>query len=111
MVLLPDYVKTNGKQFLYSQRAIDLVQKYMDKFPRIFQLINSSEASLITISDLQQNDNNLPPLEYLAEIRNWLQSLPHFKASRKPLDMMQLSDDALKHVHDAIQATVGNFKL
>lgn len=106
MLLLPDYVKTNGKQFLYSQLAIDLVQQYIGKFPRIFDLINSPDSSVIALSDLEENNNNQRPLDYLAEIQAWLRTLPHFKASRTPLDYMRFSDDALKHVHDAVQVTV-----
>lgn len=106
MNLLHDYVKTNGKQFLYSELAIDLIQKYMNKFPLVFELINSSDANILLVSDLERNQNNQSPLEYLAEIRNWLQSLPHSNATRTPVDMMQFSDDALKHVYDAIRDTV-----
>lgn len=109
MVLLHDYVKTNGKQFLYSQLAIDLIQQYMDKFPLIIELINSSDGNVLLVSDFERNQNNQSALEYLAEICNWLQSLPHSNATRTPLDVIQFSDDALKHVYGAIRDTVRSF--
>lgn len=81
----------------------------MDKFPRIFELISAPDSSVITISDLKENNNNQPPLEYLAEIQKWQRSMPHYKATRTPLDVMRFSDDALKYVLDAVHATVIGF--
>lgn len=106
IIVLHDYVKDNGKQFLYSQSAIDLIQQYMTKFPRVFELISSSEAKTISVSDFE-GINGQPALEYLAEIRKWLYELPHFKTERKPMDAMRLSTEAVKNVQEAIDNAVG----
>lgn len=109
MTVLHDYVKQNGKQFVYSQAAIDLVQQYLDKFPRVFELLNSSGANAISVSDLADSNDNRKQSgrDCLAEIQQWLQSLPQCKAKRSSLETMQLSDSALNHVQYAVHNTVG----
>lgn len=109
MLVLHDYVKQNGKQFVYSQAAIDLVQQYMDKFPRVFELLNSSESRSIKISEFEHSNRNgkhISALDYLSEIRAWLQSLPHNNERRTSLEAMQLSSNAVKRVQHAIYMTV-----
>lgn len=100
-----------GSKFIYSQQAIDLVQQYMEKFPRVFELLNSTQSQstgAIFISDFDEN-NNRNGLEYVGEIRKWLQSLPYYKAGLKPVDLSRLSEDAIKDVGKAIQNAVRNF--
>lgn len=105
MAVLHDYVKQNGKQFVYSQLAIDLVQQYMDRFPRVFELLNSSESkSCIRVSEFENGKQSA--LDNLNEIRDWLNSLPISKAKRTSLESMQLSNNAIKHVQFAVHSTV-----
>lgn len=104
-----NYVKNIGSKFIYSQQAIDLVQQYMDKFPRVFELLNTqSDNGVISISDFDEN-NNRNGLECVGEIRQWLQSLPYYRAGLKPVDLSRLSDDAIKDVKMAIQNAVRIF--
>lgn len=102
MLVAHNYVKKNGKQFVYSQSTIDLVQQYMDKFPRVFELLNSSQS--MRLSEFGHSDKNAR--EYLTEIQTWLQSLPHNKERRTSVEAMHLSSDAIKHVQRATHATV-----
>lgn len=107
MKTLSDYVLNINNRFLYSQQAIDLVKQYLDKFPRVFELVASNSKGL-SISDLAEN-NNTNGLEYLAEIRQWLGTLPHFKETQTPNGSMHLSEDAInevvKAVNDAVSIT------
>lgn len=107
-MVLHDYVQQSGTQFTYSQSAIDLVQKYMDKFPRVFELLNASESNTIPVCDLGNTNNkdNQSGIEYLKKIRDWLQSLPQSKARRTSVETLQLSSHATKHVQHAVHATV-----
>lgn len=111
MQVLHDYVQSIGNHFLYSQLAIDLVQKYMDKFPRVFELL-SVKSDFLQISDFEQNNNDSQALEYLSEVRKWLQELPYFRKQRKPTDLMRLSDVAREHVQKAVNDSVSrNFSV
>lgn len=105
VAVLHDYVKQNGKQFVYSQLAIDLVQQYMDRFPRVFELLNSTDSKTIRISDFADSGKR-SALENVNEIREWLQSLPISKAKRTSLESMQLSANATKLVQFAVNNTV-----
>lgn len=98
-------MKNIGTKFVYSQQAIDVVQQYMDKFPRVFELLSTSQAGLIPISDFNEN-NNQNALEYIGEIRQWLQSLPYYKGGLKAVDMSRLSEDAIKYVQKAVNDAV-----
>lgn len=89
---------------MYSQRAIDLVQEYLSKFPRVFELL-ASDDKLYTISHFEEN-NNRNGLEYLTEIRDWLATLQHFKETKKPVGSLQLSDVAINDVQNAVDAAV-----
>lgn len=103
----PDYVKNIGNKFIYSQKAIDLVQQYMVKFPRVFELLNKSEAPLLC-SKFDKN-NNENGMEYVMEIRQWLQTLPHCKETLKSADFMRLTKDAIKDVQCAVNNAVNFF--
>lgn len=99
-------MKNIGTKFIYSQQAIDLVQQYMDKFPRVFELLSTqSDNGVISISDFDEN-NNRNGVKCVGEIRQWLQSLPYYRAGLKPVDLSRLSDDAIKEVEKAIQNAV-----
>lgn len=103
-----NYVKNVGSKFIYSQKAIDVVQQYMDKFPRVFELLSTSEAPALCISDFEEN-NNQNGMECIGEIRQWLQSLPHYKVGLKPIDLTRLSEDAVKDVQKAVDDAVCKF--
>lgn len=77
----------------------------MTKFPRIFELLSSSEPNNLTVSEFE-GVNDQPGLEYLAKIRKWLSTLPHFKTERKPMDSMRLSKEAVESVQAAIDNAV-----
>lgn len=106
MVVLNDYVKNIGKHFVYSQKAIDLVQQYLNKFPRVFELLSGNDENGISISDFDENNNENNALEYLAEVRRWLQELPYWKTAKKPVDIMCLSYGARDHVLKAVNDSV-----
>lgn len=88
--------------------AIDVVQQYMDKFPRVFEVLSTSNAPALCISDFDEN-NNQNGLEYIGEIRQWLQSLPYYKVGLKPVDLSRLSADAVKDVQTAVEDAVSKF--
>ncbi|XP_055313630.1 5'-3' exoribonuclease 1-like [Sitodiplosis mosellana] len=96
-----NYVKNIGSKFIYSQQAIDVVQQYMDKFPRVFEVLSTSEAPALLITDFDEN-NNPNGLEYIGEIRQWLQSLPYYKVGLKPVDLSRLSENAVRDVQKAV---------
>lgn len=77
----------------------------MDKFPRVFELLSSSEA-ILSISDFQQENSNQTALEYLNGIQKWLQSLPHSKLTRTSPDAMHVSADAVKMVQETVNDSV-----
>lgn len=97
------YVKNMGNKFVYSQKAIDLVQQYMNTFPRVFEVLSTSGE--LEISDFEEN-NNQNGLDYLGDIRQWLKTLPHFKEVIRSVDLMQLTDEAITDVKAAIDKIV-----
>lgn len=104
--LLHDYVKNVGTKFIYSQKCIDLVQQYMDHFPRVFEVLSNSDTAAIPISDFDENNNNENGFEYIRKIREWLRTLPHSKERLKPIDLMHLSDGAIREVRKAVTESV-----
>lgn len=92
-----------GNKFVYSQKAIDLVQQYMNTFPRVFEVLSTSGE--LEISDFEEN-NNQNGLDYLGDIRQWLKTLPHFKEVIRSVDLMQLTDEAITDVKAAIDKIV-----
>lgn len=101
-----DYVKSSGNIFIYSQKAIDLVQLYLNKFPRIFELLTTSEQNALSISDFEEDNNNQNGLEYLGEILEWLKTLPHFKEPIQPMEFKRLSDNAVNNVQESVDKVV-----
>lgn len=104
MTTLPDYVLNINNRFVYSQQTIDLVKAYLDRFPRVFEHL-ASNATSFSIADLEEN-NNRNGKECLAEISEWLRTLPHFKETKIPTGSMHLSEDAIKYVEEAVVEAV-----
>lgn len=98
-------MKNLGSSFIYSQHAIDVVKQYMEKFPRVFELLSTSQTGVIQISDFVEN-NNHNGLECINEIRQWLKSLPYYKGELKPVDLSYLSEDAIEYVQKAVNDAV-----
>lgn len=107
MKMLPGYAKSEGNTWLLSDKAIYVVKQYMEKFPHIFQLLNCMER--LYVSDFNENNNG--GLEYLSEVRKWLDAQPYQKEAKKPVAMKHLSESAItevkKAVEDAVRSTFG----
>lgn len=106
MKILPGYAKSEGNIWLLSDKAIDVVKQYMETFPHVFQLLNSMER--MYVSDFNQNNND--GLEYLSQVRKWLEIQPYQKEAKKPVAMKQLSESAIAEVKKAVQCAVRPFR-
>lgn len=102
MKMLPGYAKCDGNMWLLSDKAIDVVKQYMEKFPHIFDLLNLMER--LYVSDFDENNND--GLEYLSHVRKWLEIQPYQKETKIPVAMKQLSESAIAEVKRAVEEAV-----
>lgn len=103
--MIPGYAKSEGNMWLLSDKAIDIVKQYMERFPHVFKLLNCMER--LYVSDFNENNNS--GLEYLSQVRKWLESQPYQKETKKPVAMKQLSESAVVEVKKAVELAVRFF--
>lgn len=94
-----------GNMWLFSEKAIDVVKQYMEKFPHVFELLNCMDRLYVT----DFNENNNGGQEYLSQVRQWLEVQPYQKEAKKPVAMKQLSESAIAEVKRAVEDAVRYF--
>lgn len=97
---VPGYVKSTGNQWLYSQKAVELIQAYAMKFPRLFELIGS-KSDFVFESELnagRKSDSD----SMLKEIQHWLKEQPHNNISRQPCGTNCLTNHSLEEIVKAV---------
>lgn len=101
-----EYVKSVGKMFLYSQKAIDLVEEYLRRFPRLFIILSKMDAiGRITTRNFEDNAD-LDGMMYLTQITDWLAQLPCFREKLKPANIIDVSPEVYDDIKRAVQETV-----
>lgn len=87
------YSKKIDQKFLYSQKAINLVERYYFRWPQIFQAIgrNSNDTYFETTLFPGQ-------VGKLQEVTAWLKEQGHSKAERRTCGNVSMEDDALKEI-------------
>lgn len=98
------YTRIAGNQFLYSQKAAELVDSYCQRFPRVFELLkmNSGVNDMIFESQLNEGRPEGSP-SMLREISEWLKEQPHNKAVRQNIGSLSLEHGTIKSIIDAVE--------
>ncbi|RWS07877.1 exoribonuclease 1-like protein [Dinothrombium tinctorium] len=97
---VPGYSKRKDEQWLFSKKAIDLLQDYIDKFPFIFEnLVNISDKDIFELHDLFPFKN---AEEKLDEVVAWLKSLPSFHTKRQKTSADVLDECIVRAIQDVV---------
>lgn len=104
---LAGYTKHARNQWAYSQKAIELVIAFWQKFPKLFavlsQRIDHNELLFESeICDGAQGDSESDQFR-LADITNWLKEQPHQKASRRCYGTDSLEKNTIAEIISAIE--------
>lgn len=95
--------------YVYSQKAIDLVEEYLRRFPRLFVILSKHRTGdMIRARDFEAR-TDLDGMAYLAEIIAWLAELPCFMEKMKPANIIDLSTAAYDDVKRSAQETVSRW--
>lgn len=90
-----------NNQWSYSQDAIDLVNAYWHRFPRLFELINRSQQNeFIFESELNENSGETDG-SVLRVISKWLKEQPHQNARRRNWGTEALDSDSIAAIVEA----------
>lgn len=100
-----DYVKSIGQVFIYSQKAIDLVSEYLQRFPRLFIILSRHDSSLPLCVD-QFDDGSTSGVDYIKNVTDWLAGLPCSHSQLTNTNTMNLSVEAYDDVKRAVQESV-----
>lgn len=91
----PEYVKNNTTGWYYSQKTIDLVKEYVQKFPRIFQIMNSTNT--ISSTDFAEN-NRENGKTYVDNIKKWISEQSHLKLSKRKTSTKSVSQSTIQEI-------------
>lgn len=103
MTTIHSYVKNLENNWVYSQKAIDLVGKYLKAYYRVFELISSDDT--IYISDFNENNNGNGP-DYVNDLIEWLKKQPHRKEPKKTINLIHLCKESINEVKTAVEEVV-----
>lgn len=106
MKMIPGYAKSTGNMWLLSEKAIDVIKQYMERFPRVFELLDLMER--LYVSDFNENNND-NGLENLLHVQKWLEMQPYHKEAKISVEMKELSDTAIAEVKKAVEDAVRSF--
>lgn len=89
-------------QWMYSQKAVDLVNAYWTRFPRLFELLNSRSHQNDMIFESELNEGREETEEsLLREISKWLKEQPHQNAPRQNCGTETLGRDTIAAIISA----------
>lgn len=97
-----DFVKCDSGAWNYSQAAIDLVNEYLQQFPRLAEVLNSSE---IFVSDFAPNHLS-EGKQYLNDITRWLAQHPKIVYARTQIAGKTLSDVVIEKIVTSVDDLV-----
>lgn len=90
--------RNNGWEF--SQKTIDLLRNYLQRFPEFFQALQQNPQG-----DIYQDTDFYPGevvKEKMEEIKNWLRSVQSKDFEKVPLEAEQLDGDVVKRIEAAV---------
>ncbi len=88
----------------FSQKAIDLLQQYMVKFPEFIAGIQRNpQGNVFDATDFYPADTAKTKIK---EIQNWLKSVESKNFEKVPLEAAQLDSDVVKQIEEAADQAV-----
>lgn len=100
-----DYTRHSSyqqNQWQYSQKAIDLVNAYWTRFPKLFELLNSRSHQNDMLFESELNEGRAETDEsLLREIIKWLKEQPHQNAARRNCGTEALDRDSIAAIVNA----------
>lgn len=91
------YTKKINNQYVYSRKALDLVELYYQQWPKVFEMISSHNNDTFFESTLFPGK-----IGQLAQVAAWLRKQEHTKASRVTCGTRVLNEDTLKAISKAV---------
>lgn len=101
-----DFVKSVGHLFLYSQKAIDLVEAYLTRFSALFVILSRHDSGqLLYVHDFEEYGGD-HGMAFIEKVTKWLDGLPYLKDELKNVNTIELSAEAYDDVKRAVQISV-----
>uniref|UniRef100_A0A336LMV3 5'-3' exoribonuclease 1 n=1 Tax=Culicoides sonorensis TaxID=179676 RepID=A0A336LMV3_CULSO len=94
------YVKKHHKQILFSEKAIDLVAEYFERFPKLFNQLDHGR-SIIYESELF--NENIGKKNNIQEITDWLKQQDHYNCERRSSGTETVEKETIPLILDAIK--------
>lgn len=91
------YTKKVNNQYVYSKKAIDLVELYYQQWPNVFEMISSHSSDTFFESTLFPGKVGL-----LQQVSAWLRKQEHTKAKRVTCGTRVVSEETLKAITEAV---------
>lgn len=91
------YTKKFNNQYVYSKKAIDLVELYYQQWPKVFEIINRNQNDTYFETTLFPGQAG-----QLQQVSAWLRKQEHTKATRVTCGTRVLNEDTLKAISDAV---------
>lgn len=93
------YTKKINNQFVYSKKAVNLVELYYQQWPKLFEMISCHNNDTYFESTLFPGK-----VGQLQQVSAWLRKQEHTKATRVTCGTKVLNEDTLKAITEAVNS-------
>ncbi|THV06390.1 hypothetical protein K435DRAFT_645537 [Dendrothele bispora CBS 962.96] len=100
-----DYSKKDGRVWEFSEKAIDLIREYKEKFPEIFRCLDRSGDAMATAADVLSGSD---PDGRVREIKSWLKNKGVRDFEPVSLFCDQLSKDTVSEIEKLADSFMSN---
>ncbi|XP_076358060.1 5'-3' exoribonuclease pacman isoform X2 [Tachypleus tridentatus] len=97
---IPGYSKKINNIWLYSDKAVEVMKEYIEKFPILFErIVSCIQQDIIHVSDLFPEENGR---DLIHQISAWLKSLPCSKVERQKCGAEVLDEPVVKAIEEIV---------
>ncbi|KAK7466207.1 exonuclease II Exo2 [Stygiomarasmius scandens] len=100
-----DYSKKDGRAWEFSEKAIELIREYKEKFPEIFRCLDRAGDAMATAADIFSGSD---PDGRVREIKSWLKSKGVRDFEPVSLFCDQLSKDTVSEIEKLADSFISN---
>ncbi|CAG0880861.1 unnamed protein product [Cyprideis torosa] len=105
----PAQTESQNGQWVYSQTTSDLLMKYQDEFPDLFEFLESnSNQNAFHVEDVFADSDN--PSQRLDELKAWLKKSPAAAAPWVSNDTEFLEEDTIRHLMNIVDSSTCNMR-
>ncbi|XP_018322001.1 5'-3' exoribonuclease 1 isoform X2 [Agrilus planipennis] len=97
---IPGYTRKDANTWMYSEKAVALVENYLQRFPTLVQYLNQNQGNDVYFEEDIYPDGD--GKEQIKEITAWIKKQPFYSVERQVCGSIGLYPDVIKKIEEII---------